>query len=55
LGGIAALAVVLPIAVRTPGHTLGTLPTAAATAATLTIVDQQFCSLSHRAPPSGRP
>jgi hypothetical protein len=29
---------------------LGTLSTATATAAALTIVDQQFCSLSHRVP-----
>jgi hypothetical protein len=50
LGGIAALAIVLAIAVRTSGHALGTLPTATATAAALTIVDQQFCSLSHRVP-----
>ena len=49
LGGIAALAIVLAIAVRTTGHTLGTLSTATATAAALTIVDQEFCSLSHRA------
>ncbi len=42
LGGIAALAIVLAIAVRTAGHTLGTLSTAAATAAALTIVDQSF-------------
>ncbi len=55
LGGIAALAVVLAIAIRTTGHTLGTLSTATATAAALTIVDQQFCSLSHRAPQRGRP
>ena len=41
LGGIAALAIVLAIAVRTAGHTLGTLSTATATAAALTIVDQE--------------
>ena len=54
LGGIAALAVILAIAVRTTGHTLGTLSTATATAAALTIVDQRSCSLSHRATASPR-
>ena len=48
LSGIAALAIVLPIAIRTTGHSLGTLSTAAATATALTIVDQQFHSLSYR-------
>jgi hypothetical protein len=49
LGGIAALAIVLAVAVRTTRHTLGTLPATTATAAALTIVDQESCSLSHRA------
>ena len=52
LGGIAALAIILPIAVRTIGHSLGTLSTAATTTAALTIVDQESFSLSHRAPAS---
>ena len=50
LCGIAALAIVLAIAIRTTGHTLGTLSTATATAAALAIIDQESCSLSHRAP-----
>ena len=54
LGGIAALAIVLAIAIRTTGHTLGTLSTATATAAALTIVDQESCSLSHRASATAR-
>ena len=49
LGGIAALPIVLAIAIRTAGNTLGTLSTAAATAPALTIVDQDSQSLSHRA------
>ncbi len=52
LGGVAALAIVLAVAVRTAGNTLGTLSTTTATAAALTIVDQKSCSLSHRAPHS---
>ncbi len=50
LSRIAALTIVLTIAVRPSGVTLGTLSTATATAAALTIVDQESCSLSHRAP-----
>ena len=54
LGGIAALAIVLAIAVRAAGSILGTLSTATATAPALTIVDQESCSLSHRAPAQSR-
>jgi hypothetical protein len=43
LRGIAALAIVLAIAIRTSGNTLGTLSTATATAAALTIIDQESC------------
>jgi len=45
LGGVAALAIVLPVA-GVSGHALGALPTAAATPAALTIVDQNLLSLS---------
>jgi hypothetical protein len=46
LGGIAALAVILPVA-GTSGHALRALSTAATTTAALTIVDQLVVSLSH--------
>jgi hypothetical protein len=51
LRGVAALAIVLAIAIRPAGNILGTLSAATATAAALTIVDQESCSLSHRALP----
>ncbi len=54
LGGIAALAIVLTITVRTTRHSLGTLPTTTATATALAIVDQVSYSLSHRAPAPSR-
>ena len=54
LGGVAALAIVLAVAVGTAGNTLGMLPTAAATAATLAIVDQELGSLSHGPPRRSR-
>jgi hypothetical protein len=44
LRGIAALAVVLPVA-RLSAHALGPLPAAAAPAATLSIIDQMPTSL----------
>jgi hypothetical protein len=46
LGGIAALAVILPVS-GTAGHALWALSTAATTTAALTIVDQLVVSLSH--------
>ncbi len=54
LGGVTALAIVLAIAIRTAGNTLGTLSAAAPTAAALTIIDQVSCSLSHRTPPCSK-
>ena len=54
LGSVAALTIVLAIAVRAAGSILRTLSTATATAPALTIVNQESCSLSHRAPAQSR-
>jgi hypothetical protein len=49
LGGIAALAIILPITAASR-HSLWTLPTAATTTAALTIIDQAICFLIALAP-----